>query len=240
MHQPPTSRHRQRGFLLNPWRFAGAGGSDPDFGSVSLLLRGDGADASAPTDSSSFGRSITTIGNAQVDVDLAGPFGGGSVLFDGAGDALTVPNATAWNLGAIFTLECFIRLDAFDASGTFILQREGGGFEWFVLPSGAMYFNRNATTSLAVSGSGAVPVSTTWRHLAVVGDGTGYRLFSGGSQVAYGVTALLPVDTSGVLRVGGYSSSAAYDLAGRMALRITNGVARYTTAFTPPTDFPVS
>lgn len=218
----------------------GGGGADPHFASVSLLLRGDGADGAAPTDSSASARALTVIGSTQVDTGVPGPFGGGSVLFDGDGDALTTPNAAAWNLGATFTLECFLRLDARDTSGTFLLQRQGGGFEWWVDGTGTLRLNQNNTTALLVSPSGAVNVGTSWVHIATVGTGTGYRHFINGAQVATLTTAIVPADTSGALRVGGYDSSAAYDLAGRMALRITNGVARYTGAFTPPTDFPVS
>ena len=134
----------------------------------------------------------------------------------------------------------YLRLDARDTSGTFLLQRQGGGFEWWVDGTGTLRLNQNNTTALLVSPSGAVNVGTSWVHIATVGTGTGYRHFINGAQVATLTTAIVPADTSGALRVGGYDSSAAYDLAGRMALRITNGVARYTGAFTPPTDFPVS
>ena len=63
-----------------------------------LLIHCDGADASTTfTDES--GKTITTVGNAQVDTAYK-VFGTGSLLLDGTGDALTLDDSEDWNFGS--------------------------------------------------------------------------------------------------------------------------------------------
>lgn len=72
--------------------------ADPSFSSVVLLCGFDGADgARTSTDESSFARSLTFVGSAQLDAAQS-TFGASSVLFDGSGDRNTCLTALACNL----------------------------------------------------------------------------------------------------------------------------------------------
>ena len=63
-----------------------------------LLIHADGADGSTSfTDSSASGHTITANGNAQVDTDQK-EFGTGSLLCDGTGDYLSIPDHADWDL----------------------------------------------------------------------------------------------------------------------------------------------
>jgi hypothetical protein len=56
---------------------------DPQFGSVSLLLHGDGTNGSTTiTDNSPTPKTVTAVGNAQISTAQS-KFGGASILFDG-------------------------------------------------------------------------------------------------------------------------------------------------------------
>ena len=79
---------------------------DPYFYSNSLLLYGDGVDAStAIVDSSLNNHAITVNGDAQISTNQS-KFGGSSLYFDGNGDYLTSPTNTDFEFGTgDFTVE---------------------------------------------------------------------------------------------------------------------------------------
>lgn len=92
-------RSRQRGYIINPYRYAsgGGGGGDPDWASRITLMHFDGADGST-TFTDQKGLIWTPSGNAQIDTAQS-VFGGASLLLDGSGDYLSTPDAAAWTLG---------------------------------------------------------------------------------------------------------------------------------------------
>jgi len=93
--------------VTQTWLFA----DDADFASVSLLLHGDGANASTTiTDSSSNAHTVTVAGNTQISTAQK-VFRTGSIYFDGSGDYLTLPVDADFELRAgAFTIETRIRL----------------------------------------------------------------------------------------------------------------------------------
>jgi hypothetical protein len=96
-----------------------------------------------------------------------------------------------------------------------------------------------------LSGSGAAdvgyswsPSTGTWYHLAVVRDGTNLKVYVDGSAVttvAVSTTAL--DDATSDFRIGVYNGgNYEWYFSGHMDdFRVTNGYARYTGNFTPPT-----
>lgn len=84
-------RQRQRGFIINPFRFGG--GSPPSPYVIDLQF--PGADGSTTFTDNVSGRVWTTFGNAQVDTSLGDQRG----LFDGNGDYATTPDAADLNFG---------------------------------------------------------------------------------------------------------------------------------------------
>jgi hypothetical protein len=88
---------------------------DPDFNQVQLLIHGNGANnAQVFTDSSSYARAITVVGNTKTSTAQY-VFNGSSIYCDGAGDRLTFPEVIigtgedAWQAMAIVNgrLSCY-------------------------------------------------------------------------------------------------------------------------------------
>ena len=83
--------------------------------------------------------------------------------------------------------------------------------------------------------------ATTWHHIAISRSGTTGRLFIDGALEASGTlgNSEAPMNSTGVLEIGAYENSGTYYqyMNGYIQdLRITKGLARYTSAFTPPSS----
>jgi len=78
--------------------------------------------------------------------------------------------------------------------------------------------------------------NNTWYHVAACRDGSDLRVFINGTQVGStgtGYSVDIPRDT---LRIGAYETGSSYRWNGYMEdVRLTIGLARYTSNFTPPT-----
>jgi hypothetical protein len=188
---------------------------------------------------------LETVGNAQISTAQS-KFGGSSMLFDGTGDYLTIPNSALVNLPGDFTLELWINPSATTGAvlGLGDYRATNNGF--------SLYFSTNKLR-LFVNGadvlSGASNLSTsTWTHVAVVRNGSGannMKLYLNGTQDAQATvtTSFVGVAANGMVigtDYGGSFGASAYN--GYIDdFRITKGVARYTTTFTPPAAaFPTS
>lgn len=212
---------------------------DSYFSNVSLLLHGDGANGSTTiVDSSLTPKTVTAFGNAQISTAQS-KFGGASIAFDGSGDYLILPGGNAFEFETgDFTVELWYRpgslsgqrilLDTRAASTPSITNR------WIILTDG---------TSLSVVASGATYTGGTlslgtWHFIALSRSGGVSRFFLNGLQIGsniadtsnYGVGASRPIigadgNSPVNLNLNGYIDD----------LRITKGVARYTSNFTPPT-----
>jgi hypothetical protein len=227
---------------------AAGGGSDPYFANVSLLLHADGADASTTfTDSSSNGLTVTALISAQIDTAQF-KFGGASGLFSGSGDGLTVANNAVFAMGSgDFTLEAFARFSSLPSSGNYNIFIAKGNFSgsqrsyiWGIYNDAGsykMFLGYTTTgTSFTLTYSTAISLSTnTWYHFALSVESTTGRYFADGVQ--YGSVTLSGALFAGTddLYIATRDASTTQDFLGWLdELRITKGVARYTTGFTPP------
>lgn len=245
------TRAKQRGFLLNPFRFGASGGggdSDPYFSNVSLLLHMDGANNSTSfPDSSGAPKTIAAQVNAKVSTAQS-KFGGASLLLDGTGSgtgstvqsALTLaPNASLEFGTGDFTIECFLYRkatpSAFGAIIDFRPFAANGSYPLiYVTPANSIAYFIN---SAEVITGGAIPLNT-WVHVALCRASGVTRLFVNGVQVGGNFTDPNNYLVSSVVAIGRSSNNRIYG--GLNAhideLRITKGVARYTAAFTPPSS----
>ena len=234
----------------------GAGGlisgaaTDPNFSDVSLLLHGDGTNGSTTfIDSSSNNFTVTASGNAQIDTTVV-KYGTGSMQFDGSGDYLTVPyNTTEFDWWVEdYTLEAWIYPTTL--TGWYSTNANLGSIPTLIGNKSATavtnYWSFGLTSTGAIrlfyfNGVGQNTPSSTntvslnqWSHIAVVKDSNGYKYFVNGVGDSYNSISGTPrsnVPTG--LTIGAYNSSY---LNGYVDdLRITKGVARYTSNFTPPT-----
>ena len=209
--------------------------TDPDFASVSLLLHADGADGSTTfADSSSSGLTVTAAGNATVSTTQA-KFGQ-SLALDGSGDYLDLPNDSLLTMGTgDFTIEFWLYVNnvSSSASGNHVLMTG---------ESNAVLIAFRNTNQLSVGSEniaflidGSLPSEATWTHLAVSRSSGSMRLFLDGVQA--GSTYSSSVNfSSPQRRIGAKYTATGQFFDGYIDdVRITKGVGRYTSTFTPPT-----
>lgn len=146
--------------------------------SLTLLLNGNGSDASTTiVDSGPFAHTVTANGNAQLDTAQK-KFGTASMLFDGTGDYLTIPDHAGLNLtSGDFTLGFHVRFNSTSGSRTLAAKRTGstGDVQWeLVYASGAFTFGGQVT----IDEEGVVYVTAyqtvttgVWYYIEVNRDG---------------------------------------------------------------------
>jgi hypothetical protein len=184
---------------------------------------------------------VATLGNAQVNTTTVKY--DKSFYFDGTGDYLVMPAGSSNQLGSgDFTIECWFnltaRLNPYSAIFSNYNSFAAGALGFF-------YGHLSSTTAkyqLAVNGVFPAILSTsnityaTWNHLAVVRSGTTITLYINGvsegtytsSATLNGVGPSFYIGTTGDAIASGYINGYIEDF------RISK-VARYTSAFTPPT-----
>lgn len=184
-----------------------------------------------------------TLGNAGVVTSLK-KYGNSSLYFDGTGDYLPAQTSPNFAFGTgDFTVEAWI----YSADVSFAAQRgfiqtsaTVGGLSTsytsgiIILFGGSSFGSINANVGGSNYNSGGSTVATnTWYHVALTRASGVVNLWLNGVSVASGSgnTANL---TGQNLVVGGYYSTG-YLYNGYLDdVRITRGIARYTSAFTPP------
>lgn len=242
-------RSRQRGFLLNPFRFGSGGGgdTDPHFANVVLLLHFDGADGSTTfTDSSPLAQTLSPSGGVKISAAQS-KFGGASGFFGGAGtsDALTFGSfqGAALRTGD-FTIEMWALFSSVPTSPQALIDyrpNANGPYPTIYASSGKFQFITDS--GIAIQGTASIS-ALTWYHLAVSRSGSTLKMFVNGVQdgPARGSTSDMLVGGTGRPFIGTDSFASTLMFGGHIdELRITKGVARYTANFTPPTaPFPNS
>jgi hypothetical protein len=179
---------------------------------------------------------LETTGNAQIDTTIK-KYGTGALEFDASGDYLIIPASpdTIFGTGA-FTIECWAYPTSFVTENRRIISKgtTGSSANWLLtfLTTGAVSFAYNNTTDIQ---SSALSLNT-WYHIAVVGNGSTITLYIDGvsaSSVSYSYN----YSENSIIQVSrGRSTTSTQSFNGYIDdLRITKGVARYTTNFTPPT-----
>jgi hypothetical protein len=162
---------------------------------------------------------------------------GGSAYFDGAGDYLTVPDATPFNLsGGTYTIDGWINPSGnYSNYRTIIAKRVDGGsastaWEVYLRTSTGVFSFYNGTNYE----SSVTPVANTWNHFAAVYDGTNINLYLNGTRVLQSATTNTNISAS--VKIGSYPGYSE-DFAGYISnLRIVKGTALYSgTTLTVPT-----
>lgn len=209
-----------------------------DITNTSLLLNG----TNAGIFDNAMKNNLETVGNAQVSTSVT-KFGTGSMSFDGNGDLLYKPADVNFDLGTTYTIELWVYPISSTSGFKSLFNIEAANVTQFAalhlgFNDGAAYFEVRPTTSGAITSiTGGTVVADTWQHLAIsVNAGTG-RLYLNGVQV--GSTTTIPLMQTRVhVGIGGNGNGfnpSVNTLNGYIDdLRVTKGVARYTSNFTPP------
>ena len=175
---------------------------------------------------------LETVGNAQISTSVK-KFGTGSLAFDGTGDYLDVPSTVNLSFGTgDFTIEFWIKTSSTGFNIMNPSSATGSGYWGLLVQSSDLRWNSayNVTNLFAVSATSIL--DNNWHHVAIArSSGTTKVFYDGVSQTSqadstnYSGVAAWRIGSGNVAALNGYIDD----------LRITKGVARYTTTFTPPT-----
>jgi hypothetical protein len=179
-----------------------------------------------------------TVGGAAISTAQS-KFGGSSMYFDGSGDYLVAPAQAITNLIGDFTVE-------------FWAYRPSAGNNFFyttgddALSSGISIYIGNSGNNLRVYNANGVVIdaalsgisfpTSTWTHIALVRSSGVVKLFAAGSQAGSNWSS--STTFSGRVYLATEFNNGSASGTGNCYLqdfRITNGYARYTATFTPPT-----
>jgi len=216
---------------------AGRRGAGNDANTL-LLLHCDGTDASTTfTDSSASARTVTAVGNAQIDTAQS-KFDGGSGLFDGTGDYLSVPDSADWLQASAHTWECWFRTSVVTGIRTIIGQAASDGNHQSIISLDGTevrwdYYETGAYRWQLLGGTIAV---NTWYHIAAVKNGSSQVLYLDGVSVDSAASTFTMLNIAAPLLIGynNYAPVPRYWNGWIDEVRISN-IARWTTGFTPPT-----
>jgi len=210
---------------------------DPDFADVSLLLQDSLADESLQ------GQTIVANGNTQIDTATK-KFGSGSIYLDGSGDYLEATIGTSLSLTGDFTLEGWIKTTSTTSGGPMFQHRRSAYSAQDMIELTYFYANGSGEGRIRVidytaTSSGANLNDGNWHHIAGVRSGTSLKVYIDGVESASTTlpsTSYAPSPVGLPLTIGRDRFYTARDFLGHYDdLRITKGVARYTSNFTPPT-----
>lgn len=192
------------------------GGNDAD--TLLLLHFNDTDNDTTPTDSSSFGRSVTAAGNAHVEADeqeLSIDGSDGAAEFDGTGDWFLVADSNDWSFAGDFTIDCWVRHD--DAIGAVEPYCSHGtnatNQYWFGrTATGKLQFYVESSGVQLVTVTSATDVSTTtWTHVAVQRSGNQWILFIDGVRAGFETAEVTIPNYTSTFRIGGDHDSLSFD-----------------------------
>ena len=210
-----------------------------NFHKVKLLLPLNGSNAAtSASDLSNDNRTITFSGsNANISTAQS-KFGGSSLYIGGDGSKIEI-GANGLNATGDFTFECWIYDTSVDNYPQLAINSSSNGFFLYLgngATSGSNKVLRHWNGGSVTNFSTELPQSQ-WYHFALVRSGSTVKLYINGTADSttrtdsgtylMGQTSTLTIGADGLGNdFRGYIND----------LRITNGLARYTTNFTPPTS----
>jgi hypothetical protein len=207
---------------------------DPQYGSVSLLLHGNGANGSTTiTDNSPSPKTVTAVGNAQISTAQS-KFSGASIAFDGTNDYLDLADNSQLGFGLQdFAVELWIYpTKSSTGNNSALLDFRANGLYLYLDTTNTAYALQ---TSFGNFNNSTLSLLNKWSHVALTRSQDTVRFFIDGVlQTSFAGTAL-NLGSSAALRVGQRFTSGPDNYQGYIDdLRITKGIARYTANFTPP------
>jgi len=212
-----------------------------------VLLHMGGIDASTTFIDES-GKTWTASGHAQIDTAQY-KFGGASGLFDGNGDDyISTPISSDFALtNGDFTVDFWMRAPAFNAYSTICMTSTiGNQRSWGVNISGGtalnFYYSVDGINDPAFPSVSYTFSTNTWYHIAVSRTGGKIYFFVNGILINIGGTALTATfftATSGGMYIGRFAdyTPSTHAWNGWVdEFRLSKGIARWISDFTPPTQ----
>lgn len=207
-----------------------------------LLLHCDGAAGSTIFLDSAFGavpHVMTANGNAQVDTARS-VFGGCAFLSDGTSDYLTSPNSADWDLGTAgagdFTIDFWVNFNSTTGQQGLMGADNGVGTTgWEILVSAGGNF-LIVTQNSTVFNTAWSRSTNIWYHVAIVRRGAVITVYINGTSLGTATDGSWQSGANGLIIGTGNTGLVQGFINGWMdEIRISKGVARWTSAFIPPT-----
>ena len=228
-----------RQFKLDKIKATGTTVGELNFHKVKLLLPLNGSNsATSASDLSNDNRTITFSGsNANISTAQS-KFGGSSLYIGGDGSKIEI-GANGLDATGDFTFECWIYDTSVDNYPQLAINSSSNGFFLYLgngATSGSNKVLRHWNGGSVTNFSTELPQSQ-WYHFALVRSGSTVKLYIDGTADSTTRTdsGTYLMGQSSTLTIGADGSG--NDFRGYINdLRITNGLARYTTNFTPPTS----
>lgn len=210
---------------------------DADFANVSALLHMDGSN-----DGTTFvdvtGKTVTRVGGV-VTKTATKRFGTASAYFEGSDDYLTLADTAALNFGTgDFTVESWVYAAKASQTASFPRLLAKGNFGttggWnlvYIKSTGELYFDIYTPSAVGFL-VGTLP-DNTWTHVAACRSGSTVHTFLDGVSGASSSNSTNLINTS-TLAIGAEPAGTGDFLGYLDEIRLTKGVARYTSVFSPP------
>lgn len=225
---------RQRGFLLNPFRFGG--GSDPsdsDFASVSLLLHGEGANGGTTITDSSGNAFTPNSATSVTTISLDSVFGSSSLQLAGASSSIIYTGHAEFLMTADFTVDMQMKVPD-RTNCTFFVLRESeaaGRTVIFTNASGQVQYNRFGQATQTFNASTTIVPVDTWFYAQVKRSGSTITFSIDASSIGTATDSATLGNGTGGIGIGGHT------WAGNQLIdevRVTKSVARATAIQTAP------
>lgn len=204
---------------------------DPFWNNVVLGMHMDGAN-NGTTFVDVKQKTISVTGNTRMSTSVV-KFGTASAYFDGAGDYLSTAAHNDFNFGTgDFTVEMWVNPSSVTGYQSLVA---GGTGELFIGLNGGT-FEIGKWQIAGIAGSASIITASTWFHLTVSRASGTLRTFING-VLQHTVSDTNSWSYTAGPRIGATTTSSNYSyFSGYIdELRITKGVGRYVTNFTPPT-----
>jgi len=232
-----TSTNSWKRSTLSTWEV------DPYLSSVSLLLYGEGTNNSTTfTDSSSSPKAFSSVGSPIISTSYY-KFGSSSIYVDGSSYIYSSTDNSGFGFGSgDYTLESWIWIPANNGEQTLIDTRKYNGA--FVEGVGLYAVAQNkicVANNTEINITGPTTPTSTWTHIALVRYSGIVTLYVNGVSSGWNVSDTRTYSTSASIYIGGNLGGGQLMNGYIDNLRITKGIARYTSNFAVTTsNFPDS
>lgn len=204
--------------------------------SYKYLLHGDGTDTSTNI-IDEIGKSMTAVGDAQIDTAVAGKFGTGAIQFDGTVDKVTAPDSDDHDFGTgDFQIDFRVNFATvqpcgiIDVGSTQAGTKKGVEIQLSATNKWRVLIN-NAQVLLD---AGAAPSQDTWYHIALLRNGTDLDFKVNGTSLMDVANSTDITGSTEGLTLG--TSGAGTFLIGYLEeIRIMKGDTAWDADFTSPT-----
>lgn len=218
-----------------------SGGTDPYFANVVSLLNFQGTHGST-TFTDELGKTWTTHGDAHIEVSGGEAYG----VFDGVTDKITTPDSADFAFGTgDFCMDAIITPNSVSTDVKHIMGQFGSSPNMAVM---LYLFGDEAGMSAGSAATGAYDgtfdLSSSANlfsvgvraHVALARNGTLFTVYVDGVSVLTKTDSRSLYNSTKVFSIGANDHLSGQEYIGKIhAARVTKGVPRYTTTFTPPT-----